>query len=353
MRRLEYAQGGTRRMLTADHPTDVALATGAPSVQLHVATCERCRVRAQSPPVPRPGFEQLPPSPSAPQQLVSAMGGIPDFDTAPAAGQLWRLEFDGIAAPAVIADADDDVLVVWAVGEDPTFADPATVVLDPSLLGMDIGVWTTLEFEVPRLTTERHLAELDDKTFARLLDVRARLAANEVSAGDGAGFTSELDVRLPYREELARPLHALSDLTRQLAGDNGAAATGSLRSLLDTSGLNPARLRELGFDSVERQALRDDQLYLTDDDIDRIAVAAKQPGEYVAALAPTPPLVLVAALHRPQRRRQVAEVATREGIAERTERRHAVRTIWTTDRRTTGSGEPDWEAAIDDYFAAR
>lgn len=353
MRRLESAEGGTDRMPTAHHPTDVALAAAGASVEVHMATCTRCRARAAAEPVAAPAVDQLLQQTAAPSEMVALMRGIPDFDETPVPGELWRLEFNGTAAPAVIAEVGTDTLIVWAVGEDPAFADPATVVNGPNLLGMSFGVWTTLEFEVPGLTSERHLGSLDAELFERLQKVRTRIATGEHPGGDGASFTGDLDARLAYRDELAGPFRELADVARQLKTERETAPASSLRALLDEADLGPAHLRELGFDSEERRALSQDRLILTDEEVARIALAAQAPATYVAAQAPSAPIALVAALHYPNRRRQLADVAVREGVAEHSERRRAVRTILATSQRTAGQGEPDWETAIDHYFAGR
>ena len=341
-------------MPTTDHPTDAALAAPDASVGIHIANCERCRIRQRStttPPVPVPPVEVSLPAAHAPERLVEAMRGLPHFEDAPAPGQMWRLEFDGTAAPAVVAEVTEEALVVWAVGEDIEFADAATVLVDDSLLGIGLGVWTSLEFAVPRFTAERRLADLEPATFDELVSVRDRMLHNEPPIGAGAAFTSDLDPRLAYRDQLAAPFTAFTQLAQDLVSNQ--ASRRSLRPLLDEAGLRPAALSELGFAPDELQALSRDQLWLDDEEVVRIAIAAEQPTEYVVAHTPQPPLDLVVALHRPQHRTQVARDAAKRSIPEVVARREATRGVWAQQRRTTGRGEPDWDAAIDSYFAGR
>lgn len=338
-------------MLELNHPTDVDLQTNAPPAATHVAVCPRCRARLDTPPVPIPEVAGSPlPPHGVDSTMLAAMAGIPDFGCSPAPGELWRLEFDGTAAPVLIAESSDTELVIWAVGEDAEFADAATVRLEANPLGLPLAVWTSLEYVVPRLVAERWLGDVPTPVMSRLTTIRDRMIANEPTGADGAAFGSDLDPRLTYRQQLSEPLSRFAELNRQL--DEAVVET-SLRPLLDASGLRATHLRGLGFTSGEVEALRSDKLWLRPDEVARLAIASEEQAEYVAELAPQPPIRLLAALHRPRRRAQVAEVAARYGIPDVVERRAAARGAWAAPMRTVGTGEPDWEAALDSYFATR
>jgi hypothetical protein len=335
-----------------NHPTDAELLTNAPPTAAHVAVCSRCQLRLDAPPVPTPAAagSTLPPH-EVGQPMREVMSGIPDFDRSPVPGELWRLEFDGTAAPVVIAEASDGGLVVWAVGEDAEFADTATLRLDGDPLGLPLAVWTSLEFLVPHFVAERWLGDVPASVFERLTAIRNRMLANEPTDADGADFGSDLDPRLTYRERLREPLATFAELNLLLHAESGPET--SLRPLLDAAELGPAQLRELGFSPGEIDALGSDKLWLRPDEVARLAAAAHERVEHVAELAPQPPIRLLAALHRPVWRRQVAEIAVKYDIPDAVERRMAARSAWAAPKRTVGTGEPDWDAALDSYFATR
>lgn len=341
-------------MPTTNHPSDVALTAPDDSTRVHIAGCERCQRRLEAATdavVPVPDGDGSMPAVYVPEALVTAMGDLPDFDDAPAPRQLWRLEFDGTAAPAVVVDVTEDTLVVWAVGEDIEFADAATVLLDDAMLGFEVGVWTSLEFAVPRVTAERRIGDVTPDVFDKLVDVRDRMRRGELPGGAGAAFTSDLDSRLAYRGELATPFHAFVQLASDLAHEDEQSP--SLKSVLDDAGLKRDSLAELGFAPEDIRALAQDHLWLEDGEVAKIAMAAEQPAEYIAAHAPRPPLDLVAAMHKPRHRAQVAREAVTRAVPETVARRDATRGVWAQQRRTEGRGKPDWDAAIDSYFAGR
>lgn len=129
-----------------------------------------------------------------------------------APGQMWRLEVGGTAAPVVVVEEACGELVVLAVGEDLEFADAATVPVDDTVLGFEVGVWVCLEFVVPRAAAVRRLGELDRSTFMQLDAVGARLRRGETPGGAGAAMSGDLDPRLAYRSSLALPLHTIVQL---------------------------------------------------------------------------------------------------------------------------------------------
>lgn len=336
--------------MTSDrHPTDTDLAAALPAARAHARDCQRCLARLQTPEVPVPSGVTTAEGSQAPPELVRALSGLPDLDVRPTAGELWRLEFDGVAAPVVVAEAENETLLVWAVGEDIEFADAATLALPDAILGIAAGVWGSVEYSIPEVAAERRIATLPAQLFETLGGLRNRIATNEPVGGHGPPFVGSLDPRLRYREQLSEPLALLADLERAPV----EAPDASLRALLNEHGIGRQDLLQLGFDAAAVRALGRDRLILDDDEISRIAVAAEQPARYVAEVAPQPPTELKVNLHTPLRRRQLAEKAVRHGISETDERRHAARKILQATMRTEGSGEPDWDQAIDRYLETR
>lgn len=168
----------------------------------------------------------------------------------------------------------------------------------------------------------------------------------------GADLTSPLDPRLAYRVGIESPLQELARSAWALVEETSEAE--SLHELLRERGIGPAKLRALGFSNAELQALSDDRLVLSHDEVGRLAELLGETLERVWELAPHGPRSLVLELHTPPRRRQLVEAGARQGHGPAEERRVALRALAMAGMRTAPrQGEPDWSDALDKWFSRR
>lgn len=239
---------------------------------------------------PPPDGAASPTDDSSPQALARALrtpGGEP-----PRPGELWRLEFEGVALVVAIVEAaaSGHELAVVPVGEDPGLADGATVRLGAgSGLGFAVGVWLACERWVPSVVAEARLGVIDPHDWGRVQATRTALRGGGL-LGDGPAITSMLDPRVDYRAALEAPLRELADAAWVV------------------------------LDESER--------------------------------ADHSPAGLVLRLHAPQRRRQLLASGRRHGNAPVVERRVAQRQVLATVD-PLARAAPDWDAVLDRWFAGR
>ncbi|HUF85128.1 MAG TPA: hypothetical protein VMQ81_11110, partial [Acidimicrobiia bacterium] len=137
----------------------------------------------------------------------------------PRPGQLWRLEWEGTVALGVLTSVTERMVDVAPVGDDPEFADPATVICaEPSPVGYPIGIWVGLERAVPRVVLDLPIAALQPAKLGLVLDVRHRLRTGRPLPSDdalGAPLVDSADMtdpRIAYRLELEEPLTRLAEV---------------------------------------------------------------------------------------------------------------------------------------------
>lgn len=114
----------------------------------------------------------------------------------PAAGQLWRIDCDGTAGLAVIADAPAGrtVPAMAAIAED--VGDDRAVAAETEN-GMRVTVWTPLRTEIPTSALDHRVDDLTPKSFDA---VQAVVSGRR--QGDWAPISSILDDRVLIRLDL-------------------------------------------------------------------------------------------------------------------------------------------------------
>lgn len=276
-----------------------------------------------------------------PRQVHQAMVDLEaQLAQEPAAGQLWRLEFDGTVALVYLADLTDEHIVVVPVGEDVSYADDATVVVpaDRSPLGFAIGIWTDLDLRLPRYVLDRKLGDLD----VDVPDLTAEQPAEVLPT----------DVRYRYRQRLQEPLQELVDATERLADDDRGQQQ-PLSVLLRDQGVQPSQLRR-AIDTRRARRAFQDQLYLppTDPAVDVLAELADVDVDEVRRALPRPPQRLWVALHQLQWRLPTRRWAQDRDLPEVVARWRVAEEVGAGQFRRAGDTdtEPDWEQALTDFF---
>ena len=304
----------------------------------------------------------------------------------PERGQVWRLEWDGRVEVVALVGVAADAVDVVPVGDDPEFADPATVVVAQaeSPLGYALGVWVALEQSVPRVVLDLPLGTLPtwaaDLVSAVRRSVRASLplpadARLGAPLPEGAGLEHPV---VAYRHELQQRLSALTDLWRLLdaPGPSPApqppaaetappfyrlertggqergrsTASGRLWQVLSERGLAERAADELSLGREERVSAARGRLPLTPGEVSRVAELLGVPADEVAAMVPPVDPGLLVALHQPRRRSQVARKAAGLGVSDTEARRTVVRDVVAAPRRQRAGRETDWDAVLDAYF---
>lgn len=303
-------------------------------------------------------------------------------------GQVWRLEWDGRVELAALIAVDADTVKVVPVGDDPEFADPATVVVagDESLLGYSFGLWVALEQTVPRVVLDLPLGSLPPSVAGLVTQVRRSLRTTDPlpsdarlgpALPDGAGLEHPV---LAYRQELQRRVTALADVASLFDEPAPAPATpagtavetppsfyrlergggqprdaptgvsGGLWRLLTERGLADRAADELWLGRQDRVSLSRGRLPLTPGEVSRVASLLGVPADEVAEMVPQVDPQLLAVLHEPRRRAQVARKARELGATDTDARRQVMRDVVGAGRRERAGGPTDWEAVLDAYF---
>lgn len=304
----------------------------------------------------------------------------------PEPGQVWRLEWDGrVELAALVAVTADNVTVV-PVGDDPEFADPATVVLDAgdSPLGYSLGLWVALEQVLPRVVLDLPLGALPAWATDLVAGVRRSIRGSSPLPVDrrlgaplprGAGFEHPV---LAYRHEVQQRLTALAEVwslfdapepapPRRVAAaaeappfyrleraggqqPGAAAGAGALWRILTERGLADRAAEVLSLSRQERVSASRGRLPLTPEEVSKVASLLGAPTEEVAAMVTQVDPRLLVVLHEPRRRAQVARKAVELGVSGTEARRKVVREVVGAPRRERAGGETDWNAVLDAYF---
>lgn len=136
----------------------------------------------------------------------------------PAPGQLWRIQAGGTALPVLVVEMfdDDEAMSVVVAGEDPEYADAATVVVDEadSTLGFGYGIWVSVEHVVPGIVADRCLGPVTRHVWHDADTSRRALRDRFELSGSGSRISSPLDPRIAYRAELERHLLDVVAATR-------------------------------------------------------------------------------------------------------------------------------------------
>jgi hypothetical protein len=178
---------------------------GEAEVAAHVATCEQCAaaVQAFAASVPIIGDAQTQVVHHRAAPLAQALHA--ELPT-PAAGQLWRAEWDGVVQLLVVVAATDTTTDAMPVIE-ADGADDTSLELDPSLLGWRAAVIAAEVASVPIRVLDRFLGVVS----RNVLDRARAVAAGD--PGDGDPIVSPLDERWGHRAQLHENLVALTEAT--------------------------------------------------------------------------------------------------------------------------------------------
>lgn len=224
------------------HPTDLELSHlldgrldpgAAARVRAHLEQCLACQVHVgQARPVDdaRPTEAHLTDLVDAalrlPEQTVTALST--PRATQPAAGQLWRLEWRGQVALALLLDTDDrhDNVLVAPITTDPEWGDQYTLAVAPAMspLGIELAVWTALRTHVPQVTLDQPLGDVDPSVVEAAGAVHAAFVRDDLveapllPGGQSVGtpIIDPADERWEYREHV---ITAVSGLVEQADSD--------------------------------------------------------------------------------------------------------------------------------------
>lgn len=119
-----------------------------------------------------------------------------DWRPDPQRGQLWRIEYLGHAALAVVWAPSATTVSVMPVAEDDAYRDSHAVVFTETPLGIPIAVWSSLETVIPTWVLDRCLCELDQEPLSEARGaIGAQQTAPDQIAISGAGETSLVEMR--------------------------------------------------------------------------------------------------------------------------------------------------------------
>lgn len=276
----------------------------------------------------------------------------------PASGEVWRVEMSGHVAVVYVIDRSDDTLLVAAVGDDPAYADAATLLVDAdsSPLGYPAGIWATITADLPDFAADRLIGELRDVRDDVVALYRWAEQDEDHSVAPerrGRRIGSNLDPVIDYRAALRDELRAVLDAAERLRVDEVEGPTPSLGDLLRDGGLRPTQLVELlGWDLSRARNAFSGPLYLTREEAETIAAELDIAVEDVeTSVLPAPP-DLVREIHQPEQRVNVDRLAQRRDVSEVTARRQALEEAAATKLRGVGRGDVDWKQVLDDYFTS-
>ncbi|MGH2732281.1 MAG: zf-HC2 domain-containing protein [Actinomycetota bacterium] len=249
------------------HPTDRLLAAFLDGrlngesrtwIATHLDECEMCRART----IDTGGALSSSDYAGVEPEWGSARGEIlqvfdaqevPDLEC----GQLWRLEWEDIAALGVLLRVRDEDVTLIPAGEDPHMADEYTLILeeDQSPLGISLALWVDLETVVPLFVLDRWMGVVD--LLAEVEEVRTAFqnGGRPASVNTGRPILHPLDERLQYREALAVRFTRLADAGLLLeVGEPGKAP--SLLEIMNNAGAIPSEVAgRLGISAADMYSL--------------------------------------------------------------------------------------------------
>jgi hypothetical protein len=276
-----------------------------------------------------------------PEDVRAAMAAEPGD---PVSGQLWRARWDEIVEFVLLLEVGDDDVSAAPVSLDDRFADADAVILAPAQtsLATRLVVWVGLARRLPMYVLDRRLAA------AHLEVANSDWVDRAVSAGAALGraSVSPLD---PVHEARARVVDAVETLG---AATWAPAGTGELDKLLAAASLGPQQLVDLlGVTPQTALALRRGQAAANPEQAEGLAPVLHIPAMQILEANPAPPQALVQRMSRPRRRAQVARLASRRGVDERSAWLSATYSVGALAARQTASqAEPAWDQRIDQFF---
>lgn len=196
---VEFAEGALRRPQRA-------------VVSSHLSECPWCQLRlggvGDGPDLDPPADFRLDPPPTIPAALPEA---FQSQRPAVAAGQLWRLERDGVADLGLVVDVDETYAVVVPVSFDTAMADAYTVVVfaEESPLELALALFVAERTTVAVDVLAQMVSTLDMVEVARRVHEAFREDRDVDFAPVGRPVLQASDRRLEYRAELRRRFDVL------------------------------------------------------------------------------------------------------------------------------------------------
>lgn len=248
------------------HPADLELSRwfdgrldpdAAERVQTHLEHCLPCRVHVgQARPVGGHALEQaevtelVDAAQRLPEQAIAAFATPRTIQRAP--GQLWRLEWRGRTALALLlADVEDDRALVAPVTTDPAWGDEHTLAVSSALspLGIELAVWTALRTHVDEPALDQPFGETDPSVVETVqlvhdASVRGELVDDQhLPAGLAVGtpISDRADERWEYRQHVTAEL---TGLVEQERADLAPTEQTRLGALLYEYGIGPTDVAE-------------------------------------------------------------------------------------------------------------
>lgn len=317
------------------HPTALELSewldgNASDRVGRHIEACAVCRhhVAGAAPAGPaEPSSVPADFNVSVPDRLVEKF--TRSDQPGPEQGQVRRLRWDDQTALAVLWSVGGTDCTVMPTSVDTHLADDRTLIVpaERSPVGVEVGVWTDVDQEVPLAVLERYLGEFDRQVIDTVEALREGTGAGSLPEGLGVGVRpgSALDDRAQYRGVLRA---ALEELASAGAWEPADAADGDLPAVLARLGLDLEVLQaELGLDTREALDLLRGDRRASSEELERLDELAAEAGVTPApSAAAGPPLddELVEELNQPARklrvvaeagRRELPETRTREELA--------------------------------------
>lgn len=323
--------------MTEQHPdylelTAFALDTASDrTVEAHVATCDICgdiviKLRAVTPIWEQPNAVDV----GLADGVASALTELPD----PAAGQLWRIEWDGVVALVAVLtiDADGDADVAPII--DAEDLDSCSVTISRATLGWDAAILAATVVTVPARVFDRYIGQLAAAALQRVFDVVAG------APGDGSAIDDPDDRRLRHQRTTFAALECLATATWLPEPDSGKVdALDTLKELWATPG---TVAEALGVTPGKAMSILDGTTPLTDEWRSTVEAAAN-----VTMSHSIPSEGLARALDHVQVRSFWREAAKRRGLTDTPEFRWQVftSTNFALAARATGVSQLDADIA--------
>lgn len=267
----------------------------------------------------------------------------------PERGQLWRLEYAGNAALAVVWVASTTTVSVMPVSEDPTYQDAHTVVFTQTPLHSAIGIWPSLEASVPTWVLDRCLGQLESEPLVESRHAFRTQLQDPSSPPPPDHSWSDLN---RYRDQLANrlePFIALSWADERPTVDG----TSTLHDLLRNRDLDLQWLgSHLGIEEPHRAFLVwEGKRSLDDREAAVLATELNVDAADLRSISRNVPIELRAQTIRPRYRPQVQQWATLRALGEADARERIEEHTMALAARSTGDDIERWQALLEQILA--
>lgn len=267
----------------------------------------------------------------------------------PERGQVWRLAYGDHAALALVWAPGPTTVSVLPLSEDPEYRDAHTVVFTDTPLHVPIGVWISLEAQVPTWSLDRCLGRLGSEA---LTGPRRAFRAQQADPANPPSANRPWSDVNRYRDQLAERLEAFVALTwaDERAAVEGAAA---LDSLLRNRGHDLQWLGSRLRIDEPGAALRvwQGKRMLTHEEASTLAAELNVDAEDLRSLSRNVPIELRAQTCRPRYRPQVQSWASRQHLGEADARERIEERLLAIAARSFGDPSERWQVLLEDFLA--